>query len=154
MWPFRDHFWNLNEEQQLLSHFLSYSPTLKQAWLWRHELFLIYEPDYSPAHANRHFKVWDKKGESSDWRYFDAFLQRLDKNRRGILAYLAPRHTRGFVEGIHNELKVIRWRCFGLLAGHLLQRIQIDWQERTGFLKPRGNTIYCGWPREMPKSHA
>lgn len=146
MWPFRRHYWDLNEAQQrLLADLFLHSPTLKQAWLLRHELFLIYETDYSPAQADQHFAARVKKVQASELTCFDAFIQLLADNKRGILAYFDGRHTSGFVEGLNNKLKVIKRRCYGLPdAGRLFQRIQIDLQERTGFLKPRANTICCG----------
>lgn len=146
MWPFRHHYWNLEDaQQQLLANLFTYSPTLKQAWLLRHELFLIYETDASPAQADKRFETWVQKVQRSKLTCFDAFVQLLNKNRPGILAYFEGRHTSGFVEGLNNKLKVIKRRCFGLLdAGRLFQRIQIDLQDRTGFLKPLENTICCG----------
>jgi len=145
MWPFRRHFWDLNDEQQqLLSLLLSYSPTLNQAWLLRHELFLIYESDHTPEVADQCFKAWVEKVQQSELTCFDAFITLLDNNRQGILAYFNSRHTSGFVEGMNNKLKVIKRRCFGLLdSGRLFQRIQIDLQERTGFLQSARNTTCC-----------
>lgn len=146
MWPFRRHYWDLNDEQQwLLADLFLHSPTLKQAWLLRHELFLIYEADYSPAQADQRFAAWVETVQAGELTCFDAFIQLLDDNKRGILAYFDGRHTSGFVEGLNNKLKVIKRRCYGLLdAGRLFQRIQIDLQERTGFLKSPVNTICCG----------
>lgn len=146
MWPFRCHFWDLDDEQQqLLANLFLYSPTLKRAWLLRHELFLVYESDHSPEQAGQRFDDWVQKAQGNGLTCFDAFIQLLDKNRPGILAYFDGRHTSGFVEGLNNKLKVIKRRCFGLLdAGRLFQRIQIDLQDRTGFLKSSRNTICCG----------
>lgn len=145
MWPFRRHFWNLDDEQQqLLSPLFSHSPDLKQAWLLRHELFLIYESGHSPEAADRCFKAWTDKVQQSELTCFDAFIALLDNHRQGILAYFNSRHTSGFVEGMNNKLKVIKRRCYGLLdTGRLFQRIQIDLQERGGFLQPTGNTTCC-----------
>ena len=146
MWPFRRHYWDLNAEQQnLLLLLLSYSPDLKQAWLLRHELFLIYEADLTPEVADQRFQTWVEQVQRSELTCFDAFIGLLSNHRRGILAYFNGRHTSGFVEGMNNKLKVIKRRCFGLLdAGRLFQRIQIDLQERTGFLKSARNTTCCG----------
>jgi len=37
------------------------------------------------------------------------------------------RHTRGFVEGCNNKLKVLKRRCDGILnVMHVFQRIQLD----------------------------
>lgn len=74
---------------------------------------------------------------------FDGFIQLLEKSRDGFLAYFDGRHTSGFVEGLNNKLKVIKRRCFGLLDPvKLFQRVQVDLQERTGFL-PILNTTSC-----------
>ena len=41
--------------------------------------------------------------------------------------YFLERHTRGFVEGLNNKIKVIKRRCYGILnAEHLFQRIYLD----------------------------
>lgn len=146
MWPFRRHYWDISDEQRLLLvRLFRYSPTLEQAWLLRHELFLIYEAPYSPQEADQRFKQWVRQVQATELTCFDAFIQLLDKNRAGILAYFDGRHTSGFVEGLNNRLKVIKRRCYGLLnPARLFQRVQIDLQARTGCLKPVGNTICCG----------
>ena len=146
MWPFRRHFWDVKEEQQVaLTELFLYAPELKQAWLLRHELFLIYESPHTPEQAGQHFDEWIKKVRDSELSCFDGFIQRLGESRTDILAYFDGRHSSGFVEGLNNKLKVIKRRCFGLLdAGKLFQRIQIDLQERTGFLSVWPNTTSCG----------
>lgn len=146
MWPFRRHFWDLKEEQQTaLAELFLHAPDLKQAWLLRHELFLIYEAPHTPVQAGQHFDHWIQKVHDSGLTCFDRFIQRLNESRTDILAYFDGRHSSGFVEGLNNKLKVIKRRCFGLLdAGKLFQRIQIDLQERTGFLSVWTNTTSCG----------
>ena len=146
MWPFRRHYWDLDDERQgLLANLFNHSPLLKQAWLLRHELFLIYESDDSPEEADQRFKDWVEKVQRSELTCFGAFIQLLDNNRQGILAYFNGRYNSGFVEGLNNKLKVIKRRCYGLLdAGRLFQRIQIDLQDRMGFLKSPENTTCCG----------
>lgn len=146
MWPFRRHYWDLDDEQRwLLIRLFAHSPTLKQAWLLRHELFLIYESPLSPKQAETRFDDWISKVQASELTCFDAFIQCFDKHRKGILAYFESRHTSGFVEGLNNKLKVIKRRCFGLLNPvRLFQRIQIDLQARTGWLDSTPNTTYSG----------
>lgn len=144
MWPFRRHYWDLKEGQgeQLLELFL-YAPELKQGWLLRHELFLIYESPSTPEQAAQQFDAWIQKVRGSGLACFDGFIQLLEKSRADILAYFEGRHTSGFVEGLNNKLKVIKRRCFGLLdPDRLFQRIQIDLQERTGLLSIL-NTTSC-----------
>lgn len=146
MWPFRRHFWDLEAEQhEQLAELFLYAPALKQAWLLRHELFLIYESPHTPEQAEQHFDRWIQQVRKTDLTCFDGFIQRLEASRADILTYFDGRHSSGFVEGLNNKLKVIKRRCFGLLdAGKLFQRIQIDLQERTGFLSVGSNTISCG----------
>jgi len=136
IWAFRRHFWDLTEEQrERLVLLFAYAPDLRQAWLLRHELFLIYQARYTPDEAAADFDLWTQKVHASGLTCFDAFIQQLNTSRSGILAYFNGRYTSGFVEGLNNRLKVIKRRCFGLLdAGKLFQRIQIDLQERTGCL--------------------
>ena len=146
MWPFRRHVQDLKEGQleQLVDLFL-YAPELKQAWLLRHELFMIYETHQSPEQAELKFDAWIQKARDSGLDCFDGFIQLFEKSRTDILTYFDGRHTSGFVEGLNNKLKVIKRRCFGLLdAGKLFQRIQIDLQVRTGFALVWGNTTSCG----------
>ena len=136
MWPFRRHFWDLKEAQhEQLAELFLHAPELKQAWLLRHELFLIYESPHTPEQAGQHFDAWIQKVRDKEVTCFDRFIGQFEYVRADILAYFESRHTSGFVEGLNNKLKVIKRRCFGLLdAGKLFQRIQIDLQERTGFL--------------------
>lgn len=146
MWAFRRHFWDLTEEQrERLVLLFAYAPDLRQAWLLRHELFLIYQAHYTPEEAAVDFDRWIQKVRASGLTCFDAFIQQLNASRSGILAYFNGRYTSGFVEGLNNRLKVIKRRCFGLLdAGKLFQRIQVDLQERTGCLSLWQNTTSCG----------
>lgn len=145
MWPFRHHFWEVEEEQQeALAMLFLHAPELKQAWLLRHELFLIYETHGTPQQAEQRFEQWMAKARETKLTCFDRFIQCLDKSRADILAYFDGRHTSGFVEGLNNRLKLIKRRCYGLLdAGKLFQRIQIDLQERMGFFKLWPNTTSC-----------
>lgn len=146
MWPFRRHFWDVKEEkQEQLAELFLYAPELKQPWLLRHELFLIYESPHTPEQAGQHFDAWVQKVRDQKITCFDRFIQQLENFRADILAYFDGRHTSGFVEGLNNKLKVIKRRCFGLLdPDKLFQRIQIDLQERTGFLAVWQNTTSCG----------
>jgi len=137
MWPFRRHYWDISEEQQLLlAHLFQYSPTLEQAWLLRHELFTIYESPHSPVQAGKRFDEWVTKVQQSEVTCFDAFIRLLNNHRQDILSYFEDRQTSGFVEGMNNKLKVIKRRCYGLLDSvRLFQRIQIDLQGRMGSFK-------------------
>lgn len=145
MWAFRRHFWDLKETQVArLMELFAHAPELKQAWLLRHELFLIYQAAYTPAQAEEDINAWIQKVHTSKLTCFDGFIQQLDASRTDILAYFNGRYTSGFVEGLNNKLKVIKRRCFGLLdAGKLFQRIQIDLQARTGLFSIRQNTTCC-----------
>jgi len=146
MWAFRRHFWDLKEGQgECLVALFAHAPELRQAWLLRHELFLIYQAHYTPAQAEDDMNAWIQKVRVSELTCFDGFIHQLEASRTDILAYFNGRYTSGFVEGLNNKLKVIKRRCFGLLdAGRLFQRIQIDLQERTGFLSIGENTTSCG----------
>nr|CAA6810240.1 MAG: Mobile element protein [uncultured Thiotrichaceae bacterium] len=146
MWSFRRHYWDLSgEQQEQLTDLFLHAPALKQAWLLRHQLFLIYEAPYSPGQAGEKFDAWIQTVRESGLDCFDGFIRLFEKYRVDILAYFEGRHTSGFVEGLNNKLKVIKRRCFGLLnPSKLFQRIQIDLQERTGFLKIMENTTSCG----------
>jgi transposase len=147
MWPFRRHFWELKDkedQQKQLAELFCYAPDLKEAWLLRHELFVIYESPLSPEEAGAKFDGWRQKVSKKELTCFDGFIQLLDKHKVAILNYFDGRHTSGFVEGMNNKLKIIKRRCFGLLdAKRLFQRVQIDLMERTGWLT-MPNTTCCG----------
>ena len=101
MWPFRRHFWDLKEEQhEQLAELFLYAPALKEAWLLRHELFLIYESHHTPGEAGKQFDAWIQKVRDKELACFDSFIRQLENHRSDILAYFNGRHTSGFIEGL------------------------------------------------------
>lgn len=58
---------------------------------------------------------------------FDRFLDTLDHWWTEITNYFAHRDSSGFVEGLNNNLNVLKRRCYGLFnLGHLFQCIFLD----------------------------
>jgi len=44
-----------------------------------------------------------------------------------ITNYFVDRNSSGFVEGLNNQIKVIKRRCYGIFnVGHFFQRLTID----------------------------
>jgi transposase len=70
---------------------------------------------------------WMQKVRVSQLRCFDSFLATGEHWLDDIAHYFIDRHTRGFVEGFNNKLKVIKRRCSGILnVTHVFQRVQLD----------------------------
>jgi len=128
LWLFRHHYWSLTAEQRgQLEEFLLLAPDLKDAWLLRHELHLLFEREQTKAEAEQQLQAWKSKVKASGLVCFDKFLNLLETWQDGITNYFEDRHTSGFVEGMNNKLKVIKRRCYGLLdVKRLFQHIQVD----------------------------
>ena len=135
MWVYRRHWWDLDDEQQYqLIELFKHSPLLKEAYLLRHRLTLIFEAPQTKANALERLEVWKRLVAESGLRCFDTFLITLNNWSDEIANYFNGRHSSGFVEGLNNKLKVIKRRCYGLLdPTRLFQRIQLDLQSERLF---------------------
>ena len=120
--------WSLTAEQRgQLEEFLLLVPELKDAWLLRHELNLLFEQEQTKAQAQQQLQDWKAKVKASGLACFDKFLNLLETWQDGITNYFEDRNTSGFVEGMNNKLKVIKRRCYGLLdVKRFFQHIQVD----------------------------
>lgn len=128
LWLFRHHYWSLTAEQRgQLEEFLLLAPELKDAWLLRHELNLLFEQEQTKAQAQQQLQDWKAKVKAAGLACFDKFLNLLETWQDGITNYFEDRNTSGFVEGMNNKLKVIKRRCYGLLdVKRFFQHIQVD----------------------------
>lgn len=128
LWLFRRDWLALNEEQQLkLLPLFERAPSLKQAYLLRNVLTLIFDVAPNKARAQAYLNEWRQVVIDSGLTCFDRFLKTLDTWFDEITNYFQDRHSSGFVEGLNNKLKVIKRRCYGLLDPvRLFQRIQLD----------------------------
>ena len=128
MWVYRRHWWDINEEQRKqLAVLFSYSPALREAYVLRHRLTLIFEAADTKAQALAYLEDWQAHVVASGLRCFDAFMTTRGNWRDEICNDFNGRHSSGFVEGLNNKLNVIKRRCYGLLDPvRLFQRIQLD----------------------------
>jgi transposase len=128
LWPFRKRSTDLDAaDQARLETLLAYSPALQQAYTLREELTTIFDTARSKADGLRRIRYWRQRVEKSGLACFDGFLSLLDTWRDGITNYFIDHHTRSFVEGLNNKLKVLKRRCYGLRdVGRLFQRLTLD----------------------------
>lgn len=58
---------------------------------------------------------------------FNAFIKTLTKYQPYIANYFKARKNSGFVEGLNNNIKVMKRRCYGLMSTEtIFQRLTID----------------------------
>jgi transposase len=128
MWPFRKNKTDLNpKEAQLLDRLFDYAPSLKLAYDFREKLTAIFEKDLTKTQATQAIKAWRQDVETSQLTCFDPFLTTLHTYLDEITNYFLHRDSSGFVEGLHNKIKVLKRRCYGLLnLDHLFQRLFLD----------------------------
>jgi len=128
LWAFRKNQADLSpEEQILLARLFGYSVELAAAHLLREELTAIFEQALSLAHAQAELRAWQARVRHSGLTCFDTFLNTLDHGWTEITNYFMHRDSSGFVEGLNNQIKVLKRRCYGLFnLGHLFQRIFLD----------------------------
>jgi len=128
LWPFRRDWTRLadTQQQQLLPLF-ERAPELREAYVLRNVLTMIFDHATNKTEAQQYLHAWRQAVKKSGLRCFDAFLKTLDHWFDEISNYFHDRHNSGFVEGLNNKLKVIKRRCYGLLDPmRLFQRIQLD----------------------------
>ena len=128
LWVFRRDWDRLSETQQAqLLPLFEQAPQLKDAYLLRNVLTMIFDGAVDKAHAQHYLKRWRQAVVDSKLGCFDRFLVTLDNWFEEITNYFQDRHSSGFVEGLNNKLKVIKRRCYGLLDPvQLFQRIRLD----------------------------
>ena len=128
MWPFRKQASTLEADEKVrLDVLLAASPTLTQAYRLREELTTIFATAGSKTAGVARIGAWRQKGEQRGLRCFEAFLKLLDSWLDLITNYVLNRKTSGFVKGLHNKLKVLKRRCYGLSnVTRLFQRLTLD----------------------------
>ncbi len=106
---------SLNPDQQgKVVELFEQTPTLASAYVLRTLLTAIFEQTPDRATAQTRLRLWTEQVKTSGLRCFDKFLDTLHHWQNEILNYFDGRHTRGFVEGLNNKLKLLKRRCFGL----------------------------------------
>lgn len=128
MWALRKRPGQLKKEDHaLLKRLFEYSPLLKEAYHYQHQLTKCFDANITPQVAARRLRRWVNRVQSSTLTCFDKFIKTLNKHWRIILTYFNDRITSGFVEGLNNKIKVIKRRCYGIFnTEKLYQRIFLD----------------------------
>lgn len=128
MWAFRKQPEDLTTaERRVLKKLFQYAPQVKQAYPLREKLSEIFDQKVSKAVGCRKVRSWIKKVEKSVLKCFDGLLKTLEQWWEAITNYFDERATNGFVEGLNNNLKVLKRRCYGIFnREHLFQRISLD----------------------------
>jgi transposase len=135
MWLFRKNWTALTEEQQItLLLLFSYSPMLKQVYIFREILTSIFNSPLTKVHAVIELGAWIKEVQELGLSCFDSFVGTLQKWMDEISNYFIQRQSSGFVEGLNNKIKVIKRRCYGIYdLGRLFQHIWLDVEGRRLF---------------------
>jgi len=90
------------------------------------ELTALFNEPLTRKQATLRFSGWAARVKRSSVRCFDGFLKTLHLHQEEISNYVPERYNSGFVEGLNNNIKVIKRRCYGLLnRGHLFQRLYL-----------------------------
>ena len=119
---------SLNPDQQgRLVELFELTPTLASAYVLRTLLTAIFEHSPDRATAQTRFQRWTEQVKASGLSCFDTFINTWHHWRDGILNYFEGGHTRSFVEGLNNKLKLLKRRCFGLDdPTELFRRLWLD----------------------------
>jgi len=128
MWALRKRPERLKKEDNaLLKRLFGYSPLLKQAYHYQHQLTKLFDANIPRQVAARRMRRWVNRVKNSGITCFDKFIKTLNKHWPIILNYFNDRVTSGFVEGLNNKIKVIKRRCYGIFnIEKLYQRIFLD----------------------------
>ena len=106
---------SLNPDQQgKVVELFEQTPLLASAYVLRTLLTAIFDHSPDRVTAQARLQLWTEQVKASSLSCFDKFLNTLHNWQDGILNYFEGRHSRGFVEGFNNKLKLLKRRCFGL----------------------------------------
>ena len=106
---------SLNPDQQgKVIELFEQTPTLASAYVLRTLLTAIFDQTPDRATAQTRLQIWTAQVKASGLNCFDKFIKTLHHWWDGILNYFDGRQTSGFVEGLNNQMKLIKRRCFGL----------------------------------------
>jgi transposase len=115
------------DEKEKLEVLFSHSPELKEAYGLALKLTQIYNTHMSKEEAIVKINEWIKEVKNSRVDCFTKFIKTLEKNKNEISNYFINRHTSGFVEGLNNNIKVLKRRCYGIFnIKNLFQRLHLD----------------------------
>jgi transposase len=124
---------NADERHQLNRLFVN-SPTLREAYEACEALTAIYESRLSKGQGKRKLRGWMQRVTKRGLTCFDRFLGTLNTHFKEITNDFVGRHTSGFVEGLNNNIKVLKRRGYGIInLKHLYQRVCLDLNEYARF---------------------
>ena len=115
------------DEQDRLTRVLEHAPPLKPAYDLRAQRPTLFDTARSQAEGRRRIHRWRRAVAASGLTCFAPFRKRLD-TWLDLMAHDGRQHqTRGFVEGLHHQLKVLKRRGCGIYhLRHLCPRITLD----------------------------
>jgi len=114
-----------NKDKIELEKLFKYSPALKAAYRLTRQLTAIFNSNHRKATGEKKINEWISK--ASEVKYFNSFIETLEKYKNEVTNYFIDRNTSGFVEGLNNKIKVIKRRCYGIFnLKHLFQRVFLD----------------------------
>ena len=140
MWPFRHHRDDLSkEENDKLEKLFELSPSLKDSYNLREELYEIFELEgLSKEDAKEKIDEWCEKAnlfETKGFNPFTSFTKTYRNFEENILNYFTNRISSGPVEGLNNKIKVIKRRGFGFRnITNFAKRLFLDINYKTVFL--------------------
>jgi transposase len=128
LWAFRKNPADLTpDEQAVLDRLFAYSPALHLAYTLREQLTALFEQPPFKNDAKRALRAWETRVPDSGLPCFDNFLKTLHRHWEAITNYFVDLLSSGFVEGLHNKLKILKRRCYGIThLDHLFPRLFLD----------------------------
>jgi transposase len=111
---------HLNDTQrQTLAGIQATNRSLYRAYLLKEQLRALYQlPD--PAHARAHLDAWLAWAARSQLEPFVKLARTLRRYREGILAAIDLGLTNARLEGLHNKIRLLCHRSYGLHSSHAL----------------------------------
>jgi transposase len=111
---------HLNEHQKLaLDQIQATNRPLYRAYLLKEQLRALYHLQH-PAHAPAHLDAWLAWAARSKLRPFIKLARTLRRYRDGILAAIRLGLTNARLEGLHNKIRLLCHRSYGLHTPHAL----------------------------------
>ena len=115
------------EESKILIPLFAYSPSLKLAYQFSHQLTSLFNMNLTKQQAREKTMEWLAEVTASKLMCFNRFIKTLNKYFDEITNYFIAKNNSGFVEGFNNKVKVLKRRCYGLRSSaRLFQRIILD----------------------------
>ncbi|MBK1646509.1 hypothetical protein CKO25_18030 [Thiocapsa imhoffii] len=116
-----------DDERRLLNRLFVHSPQIKDAHDACEALTVIDESPLSTGQGKRQIRRWMRQVSNLGIRCSDRFLGTLRIHFPEKTNDLVNCQTSGFVEGLKNQLKVLKRRCYGITnLAHLYQRVCLD----------------------------